>query len=66
MPEKLVTLTFSEKEQIEIKRIVLDEDNGSALEFVKKLNEQLQIRDNSHCGLMFDFVKQQDFDKREK
>jgi len=66
VPEKLVTLTFSEKEQMEIKQIALDEDKDSALEFLKKLNEELQIRENSHCGLMFDFVKQKDFDKREK
>jgi len=64
MPEKLVTLTFSEKEQINIKQIALDEDKESALEFIKNLNKILGTRDNSHCGLMFDFVKQQDFDKK--
>ncbi|MFA5778891.1 MAG: hypothetical protein WC947_02015 [Elusimicrobiota bacterium] len=66
MPEKLITLTFSEKEQIEIRQIALDDDKNSALEFVKKLDKELQIRKNSHCGLMSDFVKQGDFDKREK
>lgn len=34
MPEKPVTLTLSEKEQIEAKQIALDDDKDSALEFV--------------------------------
>jgi hypothetical protein len=66
MPKKITVLNFTEEQQMEIIQISIDDDKNSALEFVKKLNKELQIRENSHCGLMFDFVKQQDFDKREK
>ncbi|MCM8788253.1 MAG: hypothetical protein NC907_00505 [Candidatus Omnitrophica bacterium] len=58
MAEKVMVFSFSEKEQTEIKRIVLDEDSSAALAFVKKLEKEIRKREQSQCGVMFNFKKE--------
>ncbi|MCM8814981.1 MAG: hypothetical protein NC931_03250 [Candidatus Omnitrophica bacterium] len=58
MEEKIMVFTFSEKEQTEIKRIVLDEDKVAALEFLKRLDREIKKREQSQCGVMFNFKKE--------
>ena len=56
MIDKKVALPFTIEEQIEIERIAIDKDKESALEFVKKLDEELKRRETAHCGIMFDWT----------
>ncbi|MCM8785813.1 MAG: hypothetical protein NC827_00540 [Candidatus Omnitrophica bacterium] len=47
--ENKEVLEFEEKDIIEIKKIVMDEDKEDALKFVKKIYEILKKREKSHC-----------------
>ena len=49
-------LSFDVKQQMEIERIAIDEDKDGALEFVKRLNNELNKRRTSHCGVMIDWT----------
>jgi benzoyl-CoA reductase/2-hydroxyglutaryl-CoA dehydratase subunit BcrC/BadD/HgdB len=54
MSDKVVVISFDLKRQIEIARIAIDGDKENAIEFVKKLNEEITKKESSGCGVIFD------------
>lgn len=54
MGDKVVVISFDPKKQVEIARIAIDCDKEDAVEFVKKLNEEIVKKNMSGCGIVFD------------
>lgn len=52
MLDKVMAVSFTLPEQIEIERIVMDRDKQAAFEFVKKLNDEFKRREKArlHSG----------------
>ena len=53
MSDKIIAFSFSLEKQLEIERIVMDEDSDAALQFLKELIKELKKRESSHCGVRF-------------
>ena len=54
MADKIIALSFSVEQQIEIERIVIDKDREAALEFANKLCKEFKRREAAHCKPTFD------------
>ena len=53
MAAQIIAISFPLEVQIEIERIVTDDDQAAALEFVKSLREEISIRKKAHCEPIF-------------
>ena len=49
MADKIIALSFSVTQQLELERISVDSDKDAALEFVRKLNDEIRRREKSQC-----------------
>lgn len=54
MAEKNIALSFSLEQQIEIERIVIDEDREAALQLVEKIKDEIKIRNAVGCKPEFE------------
>lgn len=48
MDNSTITISLMPEQQIELERIVMDDDKASALEFLKQVNEKIQRDRASH------------------
>jgi len=56
MADKIIALSFSVAQQLEVERISVDNDKDAALEFVNKLCEEFKKRESAHCKPIFDWT----------
>lgn len=56
MSDKTIALSFSLEKQMEIERIVMDEDSDAAIQLLKDLIKEFKKRNASHCGSPFDQI----------
>ena len=54
MIEKNITISFTFEQQLEIERIVIDEDKESAFELVKQIKEEIKKRVPTGCKPAFE------------
>ncbi len=45
-----IAIYLDEQEMMELQAIVLDEDEKSALEFLKRLKNKIEVQQRSQCG----------------
>jgi hypothetical protein len=54
MEEKFIAINLTEKQQMEIERIIMDEDKDTALHFLIKLGDEIRKRGMTHCRPVFE------------